>query len=266
MTEPTGYEDEPREVFTPVTAQSYAALYHLELSDFKADFRFYQALLQQFEARFILECGCGTGRIQRFLHEYNFSSVGIDISSPMLQKAATQGGTHLVAMDMCSLGFCNQFDAVIIPYNTLNLLTDEKTIARCLSEIYTVLKSDGVLLLQLYTPDRQLRENPFQRFFQFSMKDIDDGGKLITESIKQFDPEKKISLLEQRYKIRYPGKPEQNVNQVINHELAAFSPSEWFEIINTSGYHVSSCYRDYELNTHGFETDGPLLFAATPSS
>lgn len=259
MAEPTGYENEPREQFLPVSAPTYATLYHRELAQFDNDFQFYQTALQQIDARLILECGCGTGRLLTFLQNHQFQVIGIDSCISMLAQARAVGARQLLKMDMRSLGFCQTFDAVLIPYNTLNLLQNHEAITRCLAEVHGVLNPNGRLLLHLYTPDHQARNNPSQRFFQFSMVELPDQGRLITESLRQYIPEKKTCILEHRYKIRYPNRRDFNTNHVITHELAAFSPAQWFSIIENSGFRIAECYRDFELTSPASAEEGPLL-------
>ena len=65
--EPTGYENEPEEIFIPLPAQLYPALYHLEMSEFQDDRNFYVKKLAEHGCRHVLELGCGTGRISEHL-------------------------------------------------------------------------------------------------------------------------------------------------------------------------------------------------------
>ncbi|MGL5735240.1 MAG: class I SAM-dependent methyltransferase, partial [Beijerinckiaceae bacterium] len=63
----------------------------------------------------ILEVGVGTGLVLRFYPSHTRVS-GVDLSEPMLQKAAEKNYPHvrvLACMDACRLGFADAtFDAV----------------------------------------------------------------------------------------------------------------------------------------------------------
>ena len=116
------YSDEPEVIFRPLTEALYSRLYAVEMADFADDFRFYRAHLPA--AGEILEIACGTCRIGRALASCDRRITGIDISLPMLRRAREAGrpSPRLAAMDMRQLAFRARFDAIIIAYNSLNLL------------------------------------------------------------------------------------------------------------------------------------------------
>ncbi|MDP2875135.1 MAG: class I SAM-dependent methyltransferase, partial [Holophaga sp.] len=155
----------------------YTALYDLELGDFREDLPFYRRHLPATPCA-ILELGCGTGRVSRALAADGHRVTGVDLSLPMLAvagHAATASAPHYACMDMTALAFRTTFAAIIAPYNTLNLLTKPEDLRSCLTQVRHLLDQDGVLLLQLYIPDHELRGLEGKNRFQFQIFDCPDG-------------------------------------------------------------------------------------------
>jgi ubiquinone/menaquinone biosynthesis C-methylase UbiE len=267
--EPTGYENEPDEIFTPLPAQLYPSLYHLEMSDFIDDGSFYFTKLQQHGCRNVLELGCGTGRIAEYLKRSGLYPVGIDISREMLNFAKTTRCAATAQMDVCQLGFCSCFDAVIIPYNTLNLLGSLEAIKQCLDETKTVLTGPRLLIAHLHTPSSAHLQNQHKRLFQFNLFDRPQGGKIVKESITCYLPETDSLTLEERYKIRLlsntPGSSSK-INYTQTFHLKTYKPDKWSEIITKSGFSIIS--KDSSFNNHSTpeETRSKLIVTAMQSN
>ena len=101
-------------------------------------------------AETILEIGVGTGLMLPY-YPRDRHVVGVDLSSPMLKKAAQRVAKRrldhvrgLAAMDACHLGFADgSFDAVAIPF-VLTLVPDPE---RALDEALRVLKPGGQIVI-----------------------------------------------------------------------------------------------------------------------
>ncbi len=143
---------EPEELFLPLSSRQYAEFYTIEMENFVQDIKFYQEHCKR-NSR-ILELGCGTGRISQALSSSAYSVTGLDISFHMLQQATKQISKPplYICMDMTEMAFSVQFDHVLIPYNTLNLLKELSAISSCLQQVNTCLKPEGSLLIQLHLP------------------------------------------------------------------------------------------------------------------
>lgn len=100
----------------------------------------------------VLELGVGTGRLARPLAATGTPVVGVDISGPMLARAAAKAGgpgPWLVEADMAALPLTDHRCAgALVAFNTLFNLTAPGAQARCLAEVHRVLVPSGWLLVE----------------------------------------------------------------------------------------------------------------------
>ena len=245
---------EPDELFLPLNSERYCQFYDLEMADFQNDLPFYRERISTSDT--VLELGCGSGRLCRQLAATGADITGIDLSLSMLRRARLQARHNIsyLCMDMTALGLVRQFDIVIIPYHTLNLLLTEERIKKCLAQIRTVLKQVGRLLLQLFIPDQTILGQGNKKLFQFEIFEQPEGGRVIKEIRRSYAREQVI--LEERYRVR-PGQPGA-ANEDLSHtlHLAAFSVEKWRALLHDSGFTIRQELGGYELApfTPGQET------------
>lgn len=257
----SSYDDEPETQFTPLSEMLYSDLYEIEMKDFADDIYFYKKYLPQNCS--ILELGCGTGRITHTLAEKNRRVIGIDTSLHMLRKVIERKSNNCsyICMDMQQLAFKHFFDAILIPYNTLNLLDKKTDALSCLRECRSLLIKGGRLYLQLFIPDNQLRSHK-GKIFQFQMFDRPGGGKIIKESLRQYSGKTKTITIEERYRIR----PTQHLedNQDWNHffSIAALSHEEWLSLFSQAGLRVVEAFGSYDLAPYDGSTSCLLVILA----
>lgn len=256
------YSDEPEDIFLPLPQRRYCDFYELEMDGFTEDLPFFHTHLP--ERGQILELGSGTGRLGRALAHQERHMTGIDISLPMLEKATSHGNCfcRYVAMDMAQLAFQRCFAAVIIPYNTLNLLTAPGSLSACLSACRTLLKTHGVLLMQLFVPDHGLLRQGKKKSFQFQVFEDPQGNKIIKEILRSYDERTESVLLEERYRVR-PGRKE-HYNEDFMHrmDLWAWPAERWCSLVQESGFSIERRYGDYNFSVFSPGLSSCLLLAA----
>jgi len=241
----------------------YTSLYDLELGNFLEDLPFYRKHLPT-QACTILELGCGSGRISRPLAAEGYRLIGIDLSFPMLAAAKINpaaSAPHYAGMDMTALAFRTTFSAIIAPYNTLNLLTRPEDLRACLSQSHHLLTENGILLLQIYIPDRELRALKGKKRFQFQIFDLPDGSKVIKEILKSTIPQSCLVEITEQYRLRFrkdqPNEDWQYTYHILGHEFA-----QWQEILAAQGFHIEAAYGGYDLAPFVPEKHTTLLLAA----
>jgi len=104
------------------------------------------------EPKQILEIGSGTCLFasKNFIRNADFT-VFSDFSLPMLRQADPKRAKNKVQCDGTFLPFNENFDFCLMIYDTINHLTEEKDVAKCLQEVYRVLKSGGHFLFDITT-------------------------------------------------------------------------------------------------------------------
>lgn len=239
------YDDEPEDVFLPLSDEIFSEFYALEMEGYTDDINFYASRRQKTGS--ILEMGCGTGRIVNCLANKHRLTVGIDISFAMLQKARQKNHPYssYLCMDMMNPSFSTRFDTIIIPYNTLNLLKTRERISVCLTACRTYLKPAGSLLVQLFIPTDVITCDQ-KKTFQFQMFDRPQGGKLIKEIIKEYSPESETILVEERYRVRPMQKGHRNEDYHSVYRIAGFSAATWLTTFKHCGFLPEEIFCDTE--------------------
>ena len=257
------YDDEPEDIFLPLSEEKYCAFYELEMGGFTDDLPFYTRHLPKHGH--ILELGCGTGRVGRALAHKERQLTGIDISIPMLKKAASQDNhfCRYVGMDMAQLAFQRRFSAVIIPYNTLNLLTAPGSLSACLAGCHSLLHDYGTLLVQLFVPHHTLLGQVGQKTtFQFQILEDPGMGRVIKEILRTYDAQTETIHIEERYRVRPSLKHRSNEDFSHTIELSAWQEDRWRALLTDSGFSVDHRYGEYDLSPFSPGQSSCLLLAA----
>ena len=215
------------------------------MADFQDDLPFYRERISASDE--VLELGCGSGRLCRQLAATGADITGIDLSLSMLRLARLRSIPDIsyLCMDMTALALSRQFDTVIIPYHTLNLLLTKERIKKCLAQVSPVLKRDGRLLLQLFIPDQTLLNLGSKKLFQFQIFEQPGVGRVIKETRRGYADEQ-LSL-EERYRVRprLSGAAKEDLSHTLH--LAAFPVEKWQGLLRDSGFTIRQQFSGYEL-------------------
>ncbi len=104
----------------------------------------------------VLELGVGTGRLAAPMALAGLTVVGIDSSSAMLARIASQPGGDLVTAicgDMVGDLPDGPFDACLVAYNTLFNLLDAAEQQRCFEVVSARLRPGGSFVVEAIVPD-----------------------------------------------------------------------------------------------------------------
>jgi SAM-dependent methyltransferase len=101
----------------------------------------------------VLELACGTGRVTLPLAAAGLEILGLDIDPAALAVARRRRGAArwplLVGADMRNFALRRRFGAVIIPYNSFQLLTDPADATACLAGVGAHLARAGSFALEV---------------------------------------------------------------------------------------------------------------------
>ncbi len=118
----------------------------------------------------ILDVGCGLGLHAIELTRRGYVVVGLDLSLPMLSRAADEAQDqgfkiNFLHADMREMNFEGAFDAVLLWGTTLGYFDDD-TNKQVLDRIHRALKPGGLLLLEVVNRDYAIRSQPNLVWFQ----------------------------------------------------------------------------------------------------
>lgn len=236
--------------------EKYGYFYDLELKGFLEDLAFYQEHMPQ-NAKNVLELGCGTGRLTIALAKREYCVTGIDISQAMVKAAenrcratAHRMRVHLACMDMTEFAFRQYFDAILIPYNTLNLLVDPKALRRCLRLSGQYLKHDSRIMMEVFTPDKKYFSLGRKRLLQFRTFQDSDETIVRKESSRGYDPETCLLDIHQTYRAYKKDRKAANETCHYRFQLTGLSRDRWEHILARSGFTMEAVYGDDALSPY----------------
>lgn len=249
------YDDEPQDVFIPIDSHTYALFYQQEMKEFDADLSFYTTSLPPTAT--ILELGCGGARLSRLLLDQGYKLTGIDLSNEMLEIARQVAPTgDFLSANICNFDLNKKFDAIIAPYNVLNLLPTAEDIGNCLAQCYNHLTVGGRLIFEVHSHNTTILAG--EKSFQFQVFPHPEGGRLVKEIVKIYG-EAHIEV-EERYRSRPTDK--NFIDYSHRFSINSFSKSFWNTILTQYGFEIISCTNHYPSEPQDTPHSGKTLFTA----
>jgi ubiquinone/menaquinone biosynthesis C-methylase UbiE len=152
-----------------------------------------------------IDFGCGTGRSSRFLQKLGFTTIGIDISEKMIQRAKKTdpaGDYRLIKDGDFSQLTADSFDLVLSAFTFDNIPTKKKKVA-LFSGLASLLNQEGKIINLVSSPDIYTHE-----WTSFSTKDFPENNDaksgdivpIITTDIQDKRPCYDILCTEEEYK------------------------------------------------------------------
>lgn len=182
----------------------------------------------------LLDVGCGLGLHAVELTRRGYLVVGLDLSLPMLSRAADEAQDHgfkinFLHADMREMNFDGAFDAVLCWGTTLGYFDDE-TNKQVVDRLYRALKPRGLLLLDVVNRDYLIRSQPNLVWFE------GDGCVVMEESRMNYI----TSRLEvKRTVILDDGRQRDNVYSLRTyslHELGQILHHQGFRVVEVTGW------------------------------
>ncbi|WP_304130978.1 class I SAM-dependent methyltransferase [Ignavibacterium album] len=128
----------------------------------KVDYKFWAKYLYKLSLLYVsknskvLEVASGNCRLAEYLSSYFKSYFASDVSLSMLKKNKSHS-FQKVCCDMTLLPFKIRFDLVICAFDSINYLTNKKSIQKFFAQIKNILNQDGIFLF-----DAALEQNSFK--------------------------------------------------------------------------------------------------------
>jgi len=117
-----------------------------------------RSLFKEYGARIFLDIGCGVGRNSIYLGKEGFDVIGIDISRSALKKTKVWSkiegipNVTIIRASMTNLPFVKQAFHAVISVSVIHHAL-KKDIEKTIEEIHTVLKDNGLFLVNLLSTE-----------------------------------------------------------------------------------------------------------------
>ncbi|MFC1564394.1 class I SAM-dependent DNA methyltransferase [candidate division KSB1 bacterium] len=156
-------------------AELYFEMYQ-KIFDYKKDFEFYNRYLSEFSCRSVLEIGCGTGTLGKYLIDAGYVYTGLDLYREMVDIAARENPSGRFFMgDMRDLQLDRTFDSALITGRTFAYLVDDRDVNNTLAGIYKILNDNGKLIFDCFDTD-----SIFGNFKEYSEHKFELNDKTVT--------------------------------------------------------------------------------------
>ncbi|UCC51044.1 MAG: class I SAM-dependent methyltransferase [Anaerolineaceae bacterium] len=220
----------------------------------------------------VLEVGCGTGRVLIPTARAGVRITGLDISPHMLavckerlgeESAEVQNRVKLVEGDMRNFSVERSFSLVTIPFRPFQHLTTVEDQLDCLGSIQRHLAPGGRLILDLFNPSLEAltRDNLGQELGDEPEFSTPDGRKVKRlNKIVSRDHFKQVIQVELIYDVTYrDGREERLVHEFPMRYLYRFEAEH---LLARAGFEIENIYADYNKQPYGSIYPGELIFVA----
>jgi SAM-dependent methyltransferase len=188
----------------------------------------------------VLELACGTGQLTVPIASAGLTTVGLDLSAPMLTSARNRAATAGVSIehvlgDMRSFNLERRFALIFIARNSLLHLHSTEDLLAAFAAVKRHLAPGGIFAFDVFNPNVRLLARPSGQRFPVFQKETESFGKLAVEEITDYDPATQVGR--GRWYISAPGNPDA---WTIDLELRNIFPQELPLLLAAAGFHLQS--------------------------
>jgi SAM-dependent methyltransferase len=240
---------------------AFARYYDADIGSHIDDLAFYRQLAQRTGGP-IVELMCGTGRVLLPLARAGFQITGVDVSPLLLAQARRKleaaGLLDQVALQLADLRQWHSesiYRLAIIALNSFMHFSDPADHLAALASIHRALRSDGLLVIDLFNPDlREIVQQNGQIFLDKTF--VTSDGTQVQKSVVQVaDPATQISQVTFLY-------DELDAEGRLRRTTLPFT-MRWFyryeleHLLARAGFVIEMIYGSYDLDD--YQSDSPQL-------
>lgn len=243
----------------------FPQLYHAHHNSHLEDLPFWLELAAQ-AGGYVLELGCGTGRVLIPLAKAAYHCIGIDNNLAMLKflqaniYSKIQPPPLLIQSDISQFPLGMRFPLIILPCNTFSTLDGEHRKA-CLCCVRSHLKPEGTFAVALPNPE-VLRHLPVRSEPEFEEEFIhpETGNPVqVSSSWQRTKPEFTLTW---HYDHLHPDGTVERLTIEISHQL--ISAEDYFDEMRQAGLMILETFGDFDRSA--YSADSPHLIILAGSS
>jgi SAM-dependent methyltransferase len=189
---------------------SDGAWYDAEYSLVISDIPYYAEAARRTAPGRILELACGTGRLTIPMAKAGASLLGVDLAPAMIAHANLkrerlspdeQARLRFMVDDMRALRLGEQFDAVVLAFNTIMHMTEDADLAAVLETVRLHLKESGRFYFDLHAPHPAtlLKNEPSARYEPQRIVDPRTGQAWVISENNSYDAKTQINTMRYYY-------------------------------------------------------------------
>jgi SAM-dependent methyltransferase len=211
------------------------------------DLPFYLYWLKQKNPGNTLELGCGTGRLTIPLCQNEIIITGVDVNRSMLDEAKAKSAKltlniPFIESDMRHLKLNQEFDAIIIPFNTIHHLYTNDDLFRTLKNVRHHLDSDGYFIFDCYNPNiKAICENSNSKIFHGEFT-AEDGRHVVIDQSMTYESNTQMCRINWHYTI------DGSFHSIQAMDMRMYYPQELDFYLKFIGFLIVHKYSDYDYS------------------
>ncbi len=218
----------------------------------------------------VLELGCGTGRVLIPTAQAGISIIGLDLSTPMLNRcrqkleslsSEIQYNIQLHQANMTDFDLGEQFSLITIPFRGFHHLISIEDQLACLQCVSKHLKPNGLLILDLFNPilQRILDEKEAHAIHNEPKVKIPDG-RTIQRTQKNTSPNPNLQVVHAEHTYHITETDGSSNTFTTSYPMRYFFRYEIEHLLARCGFEIQSVYSDYQKATFDEFKPGEMLF------
>jgi ubiquinone/menaquinone biosynthesis C-methylase UbiE len=209
------------------------------------DLQFYKSWLPKNKDAQILELCCGTGRLTLPIAQDGYDISGIDYTSSMLKQAkikASELGLKIkfIEADIRTLNLQEKYDLILIPFNSIHHLYDNKDLFKTFNVVKNHLKDGGLFLLDCFNPNIQYIVDGEKEQQEIATYKTDDGRNVLIKQTMRYESKTQINRIEWHYYINGL------FDSIQNLDMRMFFPQELDSYLEWNGFDIVQNFGDFD--------------------
>ncbi|MCP4724503.1 MAG: class I SAM-dependent methyltransferase [bacterium] len=222
-------------------AEIYHEMYQ-KLFDYRKEFEFYNEHLKKFECVSVLEIGCGTGALGKYLIDAGYDYTGLDLYREMIDIARRENSSeNFIQGDMRNLKLDRKYDSVIITGRSFSYLTEDREVNDTFKGIHGILNDCGILIFDNF--DAHTVFNDFNEHTEQKIELDDKTITRINRSSRTSDTSRTWDW-DATYIIEKCGKRQEYRDKTT---LRAFNQDELRQCLNQNNFRIQEVIKDKTL-------------------